>query len=60
MLVRDYIKELEKYPLDANIEMFYYDMWGENNCLLDLSYNEFTNTVYVCPGDNIEESDENV
>ena len=42
-------------PDDAQIVFSYIDFLGENECVPTIFYNEYSNTVYLSPGDSIEE-----
>ena len=42
-------------PDDAKIVFSYIDFWGDNHCMPTIFYNEYSNIVYLSPGDSIEE-----
>ena len=48
-------KAFMEAPDDAQIVFSYIDFLGENECVPSIFYNEYSNMVYLSPGDSIEE-----
>ena len=42
-------------PDDAQIVFSYIDSWGDNEYTPNVWYNEYSNIIYLLPGDSIEE-----
>lgn len=53
---KEYIQILEKYPDDAQIIMSFMDFLGETNCTPHISYNQYTNKIFITCGEDIEEN----
>lgn len=53
MTKKEWIKQLEEFPDDAEIEMVYYDFYTEHNSVPIVSYNSSSNKIYISPGLNI-------
>ena len=48
-------EEFKNAPDDAQIVFSYTDFWGDNDCVPIIFYNEYSNMVYLSPGDSIED-----
>lgn len=53
MTKKDLIKQFEEFPDDAELEMVYYDFYTEHNSVPIVSYNKYSNKIYISPGENI-------
>ena len=53
MTKKDWIKQFEEFPDDAELEMVYYDFYTEHNSVPIVSYNSSSNKIYISPGLNI-------
>ena len=53
MTVEKAIKILQSYPANAEIELNYYDFYGEKLTELLFSYNPISEKVYASPGQDL-------
>ena len=43
---------------DAKLVVSYTDFWGDNECTPIIEYNQYSNTIFIIPGENCTEEDE--
>lgn len=48
-------KAFMEAPDDAQIISSYVDFFGDNECTLDVYYNQYSNRLYLSPGESIKE-----
>ena len=54
MTKKDLLEAIEDMPMDAEVVLSCVDFWGDSNCVPNIEYNQYSNTIYITPGDDIE------
>ena len=55
MTKKDLLEAIEDMPMDAEVILSCVDFWGDSNCVPNIEYNQYSNTIYITPGDDVEE-----
>ena len=55
MTKKELLEAIDGMPMDAEVVLSYADFWGDSNCVPNIEYNQYSNTIYITPGESIEE-----